>query len=91
MDEKTQEAHNAVTRIILAMGADRVEAVSELKYASAPVADFDLVIIKEAQNYTPELDNGKIVHWAWVKDCLIASRQLPFPAWGPGSAESQDA
>jgi len=53
MDEKTwQEAHNVVTRIILAMNADRVEAVSELKYASAPVADFDLVII---QNYTPEL------------------------------------
>ena len=63
MDEKTQEAHNAVTRIILAMArADRVEAVGELKYASAPVADsLDLVIIKEAQNYTPELNNGKSV------------------------------
>ncbi|KAK2466851.1 hypothetical protein APHAL10511_001109 [Amanita phalloides] len=33
-DEKTQETSNAVARIIMCMGAHRVEAVAELRYAS---------------------------------------------------------
>lgn len=81
-DEKAQEAHNAVARIILSMGARRVEAVSELRYASAPISEFDLIVIKEANHYDPALDNGCTVHWTWVKDCLVASRQLPLPVWG---------
>jgi hypothetical protein len=88
-DEKAQEAHNAVARIILSMGARRVEAVSELRYASAPISEFDLIVIKEAHHYDPALDNGCTVHWSWVKECLIASRQLPLPVWGLGN--SQDA
>lgn len=86
-DEKAQEAHNAVVRIILSMGARRVEAISELKYASAPVTEFDFVVIKEAHRYDPALDNGYTVHWPWVKDCLIASRQLPLPVWGLASSQ----
>ncbi|KAF8077869.1 hypothetical protein FPV67DRAFT_1662656 [Lyophyllum atratum] len=90
-EEKTQEAHNAVTRIILAMGADRVEAVSDVKYASNSVSLFDFVVIKEAHQYNSHLEEGRTVHWAWVKDCLIASRLLPIPQWGLQHPESQDA
>jgi hypothetical protein len=89
MDEKGQEAHNAVARIILSMGARRVEAVSELRYASAPISEFDLIVIKEAHHYDPALDNGCTVPWLWVKDCLVASRHLPLPVWG--MTNSQDA
>ncbi|RDB21264.1 DNA repair protein crb2 [Hypsizygus marmoreus] len=90
-EEKMQEAHNAVTRIILAMGAKFVEAVSELKYASAPVDEYDFVIIKELHHYGSQLEGGTVVHWSWVKDCLIASRQLPLPEWDQPCSESQDA
>ncbi|KAF5380888.1 hypothetical protein D9615_004022 [Tricholomella constricta] len=65
-EEKTQEAHNAVTRIILAMGADRVEAISDLKYASAPISSFGFVIVKEASHFGPHLENGTTVHWPWM-------------------------
>ncbi|GLB34876.1 putative ubiquitin modification-dependent histone binding [Lyophyllum shimeji] len=90
-EEKTQEAHNAVTRIILAMGADRVEAVSDVRYASASLSSFDFVIIKEANQYGSHLEDGRTVHWPWVKDCLIASRLLPIPEWVLQQSESQDA
>jgi hypothetical protein len=73
------------------MGADRVEAVSEIKYASASVSSFDYVIVKEANHYDSHLEDGTTVHWTWVKDCLIASRLLPIPEWGPQHSESQDA
>ncbi|KAF9013900.1 hypothetical protein BDQ17DRAFT_1230890 [Cyathus striatus] len=79
--EKAQEAHNALARIILAMGASRVEAVSDLKYASATTADYDLIVIRDADRYTQELPSHTTVHWTWVKDCLVASRFLSRPQW----------
>ncbi|KAG6874218.1 hypothetical protein C0995_003764 [Termitomyces sp. Mi166 len=90
VEEKAQEAHNAITRIILAMGADRVEAVTEVDHASAPLHEFDLVVIKKAEHYSIELGMvpDKTVHWNWVKECLVASRLLPQPEWG---LESQEA
>ncbi|KAG6917953.1 hypothetical protein DXG01_017137 [Tephrocybe rancida] len=89
-EEKAHEAHNAVTRIILAMGADRVEAVSDAAYSSAPLHEFDLVVVKKAEHYSPNMGmvEGKTVYWNWVKDCLIASRLLPQSRW---ETESQDA
>ncbi|KAG5653828.1 hypothetical protein H0H81_010101 [Sphagnurus paluster] len=90
-DEKNHEAQNAVTRIILAMGANRVEAVSDVRYASSAISSFDYVVVKEAGHYGPHLEDGTIVHWPWVKDCLVASRLLPLPQWGSQHTESQDA
>jgi hypothetical protein len=80
-DEKTQDAHNAVVRIILSMGARRVEAVSALKYASAKPATFDFVVIKELA-FCEDFNPDNTVPWQWVKDSLIASRILPIPSWG---------
>ncbi|KAG5647234.1 hypothetical protein DXG03_000769 [Asterophora parasitica] len=90
-EEKTVEAHNAATRIILCMGAERVEAVNDLKYATAPVASFDFVIIKDPSHYGPDLEDGTTVDWPWVKECLNSSRLLPTPEWAPQNSESQDA
>lgn len=72
------------------MGADRVEAVSDIDHASAPLDEFDFVVIKKAEHYSFELGMtpNKTVHWNWVKECLVASRLLPQPEWG---LESQDA
>ncbi|KAG6899739.1 hypothetical protein C0993_007268 [Termitomyces sp. T159_Od127] len=89
-EEKAKEAHNAITRIILAMGADRVEAVTEIDHASAPLEEFDFVVIKKVEHYSLELGMVpyKTVHWNWVKECLVASRLLPQPEWGLDSQEA---
>lgn len=90
VDEKGQEAINAVARIILAMGAEYVEAVTDIQHATSGVSAYDFVIIREASHYSPELSDATTVHWNWVKDCLIASRYLPLPVWPGESEESQD-
>lgn len=69
------------------MGAARVEAVTDAKFASERLSAFDYVVIKEVGQYVPSLNDGTTVHWGWVKDCLIASRHLPLPEWP--EAESQ--
>jgi hypothetical protein len=61
------------------MGAKRVEAVTELKFASNQPSTFNYVVIKELEDYVPELDGCTTVHLAWVKDCLIAGQRLPLP------------
>jgi len=91
ISEKAQEARNAVTRIILSMGAKRVEAVTEITYASYSIAAYDYVVIKEPTQYKSDLQDGHVVTWAWVKDCLIASRLLPVRERLPVFSESQDA
>lgn len=68
-------------RIILAMGAARVEAVYDLKSASSKPAAFDYVVIKDASDFIKELRGSVTVHLPWVKDCLIAGRLLPLPEW----------
>jgi len=89
IDEKSQEAINAVARIILSMGADRVEAVTEARYAGHNLSDYDYVVIREPSHYQHEFAECVTVHWGWVKDCLIASRYLPLPDWS--SESSQEA
>ncbi|KAI0054163.1 hypothetical protein FA95DRAFT_43641 [Auriscalpium vulgare] len=75
---KKEEGESSVPRIIVSMGADRVEAVPELRYAS-PKVEFDYVI-------WPKLDEDEMdemeeswVSFPWVKDCLVAGRLLPLP------------
>ena len=71
------------------MGADRVEAVTELRYAAHKLPDYDYIVIRHASHYLPEFAECVTVDWAWVKDCLIASRYLPLPDWF--SESSQEA
>jgi len=71
------------------MGADAVEAVTESRYASRKLSDYDYVVIRDADRYEPEFSNCVTVHWSWVKDCLIASRFIPLPSLP--MAHSQEA
>lgn len=89
-DEKSQ-ALGALPRIILAMGADIVEAVTESRLASRKVTDYDYIVIREATQYSAEFSGCTTVHWAWVKESLIASRCLPFPVWSSVAEYSQEA
>lgn len=67
-----------VPRIILCMGASRVEAVAKLEHASRPLSKYDYVVVKDASNMDdPHLEGANCVHFGWVKDWLIAGRMLP--------------
>ncbi|KIM87177.1 hypothetical protein PILCRDRAFT_815647 [Piloderma croceum F 1598] len=82
--EKAKEASRTVPRIILSMGAKRVEAASEIKYASdQSLKSFDYVVVKDADEVVHGLSDGNVtfVHVPWVKDCLIAGRLLEAPKW----------
>jgi hypothetical protein len=66
------------------MGAERVEAASEIKYASdQSLKSFDYVVVKDADEVVHGLSNDNVtfVHVPWVKDCLIAGRLLETPKW----------
>ena len=80
-DDKTPEASNSVPRIILAIGAEVVEAVTEPRHASQGLSNYDYLVIREPAQYSAQFADCTVVHWAWVKDCLIASRYLPLPTW----------
>ncbi|KAI0256789.1 hypothetical protein BJV78DRAFT_1117205 [Lactifluus subvellereus] len=66
-----------IPRIIVSMGAARVEAVPELKYSSNPdLNDFQFVVVKDLHE-RPAVGGEKYVSMEWVKDCLIAGRMFP--------------
>ena len=70
--------------IILAMGAKRVEAVAEIRFASDQSCKvFDYVVVKDKGEVVDDLPNDAItlVHLPWVKECLIAGRLLEAPQW----------
>lgn len=71
------------------MGAEVVEAVTELRYTAKALANYDYVVIREPCQYVREFAQCTTVHWAWVKDCLIASRLLALPVW-PQLLEEED-
>ncbi|KAJ8586088.1 hypothetical protein M405DRAFT_853446 [Rhizopogon salebrosus TDB-379] len=78
--DTAKEASRIVPWIIICMGASRVEAVTEVKFASKDLSAYDYVVIKdysERPKDLPEDDNVTVVHVPWVKDCLIAGRLLP--------------
>jgi hypothetical protein len=71
--DMSKEASTAVPRIILAMGADRVEAAADTQSASERLSAYDYVV---SQDPLPDLGAGvKTVNVEWVKDCLV-SRKL---------------
>jgi hypothetical protein len=81
-EETINTSQRLVPKIILSMGASRVEAVVEAKYAAAPdFALYDYIVVKDEQDVLDEdeLPEGvHCVHFGWVKDCLIAGRVLPI-------------
>ncbi len=81
---------NALPRIILAMGAETVEAVTEPAHSSKDLSEYDYIVIREQAHYSPEFASCTTVHWSWVKESLIASRCLPLPTW-PSVEYSQEA
>ncbi|PPQ93283.1 hypothetical protein CVT25_015281 [Psilocybe cyanescens] len=89
VDDKAQEATNAIPQIILAMGADIVEAVTDPRYATRQLKEYDYLVIREKHQYLSQFSECVTVHWTWVKECLIASRYLPLPSWD--GEDSQEA
>jgi len=73
----TKEASGTVPRIILAMGAARVEAVIDVQYASDRPSGFDYVV---AQDPLPDLGMGvDVVNVEWIKDCLVSRKLTKLP------------
>ncbi|KAI8998642.1 hypothetical protein BD414DRAFT_475647 [Trametes punicea] len=69
----------SVPQIILCMGADTVEAVTEEKHASLDIEQYDYVVVREEQDYERLRRLERCVGVNWVKDCLISGRLLPLP------------
>ncbi|KAJ7097825.1 hypothetical protein B0H15DRAFT_901638 [Mycena belliarum] len=61
----------AIPRILLAMGADSVEAVREIRHASHAPQTYDYIVKKDDTNIH-NLPNCIVVRWDWVKDALIS-------------------
>ena len=69
-----------IPRILLCMGAARVEAVDGVTHASMKLDRYDYVVVKDAEEArriakTRGLTN--CVAFPWVKECLITGRTLP--------------
>ncbi|EIN07281.1 hypothetical protein PUNSTDRAFT_127052 [Punctularia strigosozonata HHB-11173 SS5] len=71
-----------VPRIVLAMGADLVEAAAEPALSSSPdLSAFDLIMVKSPDDMEDvQPANGHVVHLPWIKDCLITNRLHPYPS-----------
>lgn len=79
--DATQDASRVVPWIMICMGASRVEAVTEVKFASKDLPVYDYVIVKEATDFPEDpQDDVTFVHVPWVKDCLISGRLLTLPS-----------
>lgn len=73
------ESANAITQIILCMGAEHLEAVVELRQATRKAINYDLIIVKDPSLRMPAFSGCTVVTWEWVKECLSASRLLVVP------------
>ncbi|KAJ3515088.1 hypothetical protein NLJ89_g1968 [Agrocybe chaxingu] len=89
--EDNAETAKVVPRIILAMGAETVECVTEPRFATKDLEDYNYIVIREPEQYVSELPPATTVDWSWVKECLIASRYFPVPTWTTAGEYSQEA
>ncbi|KAF4614521.1 hypothetical protein D9613_003123 [Agrocybe pediades] len=81
-----------IPQVIMAMGAERVECITSLEYASDDLATFDYILIKEKKDYLPQFRATTTVHWAWVKQSLFSSRLVELPTdWPRVVEQSQEA
>jgi len=78
--ERQKEPGRTVPRIVLAMGAELVEAVVDHRHASADLGEYDYVLVKDVKEVKEYAREGvTCVHVPWMKECLIASQLLPLP------------
>ncbi len=78
--QPSNPAAEAVPQIILCMGAELVEAVSDEKHASRPIDKYDYVVVREDADRAPFHNVAQhCVDVNWVKDCLTSGRLLPPP------------
>jgi hypothetical protein len=68
----------AAPKIMLAMGAESVEAVPDLKHASSALVEYDYIVVASTDGKIKKLPNCKVVSWEWVKDALISRRFPPL-------------
>ncbi|KZT09527.1 uncharacterized protein LAESUDRAFT_646420 [Laetiporus sulphureus 93-53] len=73
------EFHRMVPRIILSMGASRVESVHDVGFASQRLTEFHYVVVNDHRDVQGLPKEIKCVDWGWMKNCLIAGRLLPYP------------
>lgn len=83
-DDRQNESTRKLPSIMLAMGADHVEAVYDEKHAAYKTSEYDLVLVRDAEdvrkfNSAGKGDRPPCVHIPWVKECLIAGRLLDVP------------
>ncbi|KAF6765281.1 hypothetical protein DFP72DRAFT_870613 [Ephemerocybe angulata] len=77
--DPAREGVNALSRIILCMGAETVEAVTKPELASAPLTDYTYIVTRDPGIPSADLPLSRLVDWGWVKNCLLASRLFPLP------------
>jgi hypothetical protein len=73
-----------VPRIVIAMGADRVEAVVDVNLASKDMSAYDFVVLKDSSEFKRYLSDSSgvnCVSFQWVKECLIAGQAVPYLEW----------
>lgn len=83
-DDRQNESTRKLPSIMLAMGADHVEAVYDEKHAAYKTTEYDLVLVRDVEavrkfNSTGKGDRPPCVHIPWVKECLIAGKLLDIP------------
>lgn len=66
-----------VPRIILAMGASSVEAVTDVRHASKRAEEYDYVVVKDGKVDKPVSGLANLVLFSWIKECLVAGRMIP--------------
>lgn len=83
-DDRQNKSTRELPGIMLAMGADQVEAVCDLKDAQHEINDYDFVLVKDLEevkkfNGVVKGERPPCVHIPWVKECLVAGRLLDVP------------
>jgi hypothetical protein len=69
-----------IPRIILCMGAARVEAVAAFTDASQALEAYSYVVVRDGDEVKKAVKNRRLtncVSFPWVKECLITGRLLP--------------
>ena len=78
--DKSRDSTRMIPRIILCMGASRVEAVATFNDASHALDSYDYIVVRDAEEAKKASKARRItncVAFPWVKECLIAGRLLP--------------
>ncbi|KAJ8475105.1 hypothetical protein ONZ45_g15719 [Pleurotus djamor] len=68
-------------KILMCMGASRVEAVKDLRFASQGATEYDYVVLKEGAEFDDDLEGATVIDTQWIKGSLVAGRPLDLPSW----------